>query len=132
MSEKFQVMLYDPPLRVKGKKDYHPKETIEDSIRGVEYDFYYTGKRRGTGKQIELHVTSIIRDWEENVFIRKAWYGGNRSTWKDCIREHVRKHLEDLNVGQLLTRRLMQDFEIRDEHFKKWEEYNPVEFRGFN
>lgn len=104
-------MLYNPKLCEQGGKDYHPKPEIEESIRGVEYEFFYTGKRLGSGNQIELHITSIIRDWEETVFIRKSWYSGNKRTWKKCIEQHVRQHLEDLSTGQMLIMSLMRDFE---------------------
>lgn len=83
-------MLYNPPLLENGRKDFHPKPEIEESIRGVEYEFFYTGKRMGAGKQIELHVTSIVRDWDENVYIRKSWYSGNKEEWKKCIERHIR------------------------------------------
>ena len=123
--------MLDSPLRESGRKDFHPKEAIEESIRGVEYDFYYTGKKMGSGKQIELHITSIVRDWEENVFIRKSWYHGNRETWKNCIKNHVKQHLTDLSTGRVLVMSLMRDFEIREEHFRKWESYNPVYYKRY-
>lgn len=122
-------MLYNPPLRESGRKDFYPKPEIEDSFRGVEYEYFYTGKKLGSGKQIELHVTSIVRDWEENVYIRKCWYSGNKEDWKKCIKEHIRKHLEDLATGHMLITSLMRDFEIKDEHFRTWENYEPVHFR---
>ena len=83
--EKIQ-MLYSRPLREAGRKDFHPKEEIEDSIKGVDFDYLYTGRRTGTSGQIELHVTSIVKDWDQNTYIRKAWYMGNKKGWKDCIR----------------------------------------------
>lgn len=113
------------PLRQQEKIDYHPKEEIEESIRGVEYDFFYTGKRQGTGGQIELHITSTVRDWAENVYIRKAWYMGHKEKWEDCIKDHVRNHLIDLGTGHMLVMRLIQDFEVAKEKFKPWEKYKP-------
>ncbi|WP_423819197.1 hypothetical protein V5739_00370 [Salinimicrobium sp. TIG7-5_MAKvit] len=117
------------PLRPQGKFDFHPQEEIQESIRGVEYDFFYTGKREGTGGQIELHVTSIVRDWAENVYIRKAWYMGHKENWKGCIENHVRTHLLEISAGRMLVMRLMQDFEVTEDKFKPWEKYNPSHFR---
>ena len=122
--------MYNSPLRERGRKDLHPKEAIEESIRGVEFDFYYTGKRLGSGKHIELHITSIVRDWEENVYIRKSWYDGNKKNWRACIKNHVRQHLIDLSSGAMLIMHLMRDFEVREEHFKKWTSYNPVYYKS--
>lgn len=126
--DKFQFMLYDPVLRERGRKDLFPKPEIEESIRGVEMDFYYTGKKLGSGTQIELHITSIVRDWEETVYIRKSWYSGNKQSWKECIDQHLRNHLKDLSTGQMLILNLMRDFEVREEHFRTWEKYEPVCF----
>lgn len=126
--EKFPIMLYDSPLYENVRKDFHPKPAIEESIRGVEVDFYYTGKRLGKGTQIELHLTSIVRDWEETVYIRKSWYTGNKKTWRECIEKHITKHLQDLSVEPTIVKGLMRDFEIREEHFRTWEKYDPEYF----
>ncbi len=119
-----------PKLQERGRKDYHPKENIEESIRGVEYDFYYTGKRLGSGSQIELHITSIITDWEENVFLRKSWYSGEKQSWRSCLREHVRQHLEDLAVGSMMIMSVMRDFEVEKGTFKDWNAYDPVYYKS--
>lgn len=119
-------MLYNPPLLERGRSDIRPKEKIDDVLKGVEYNWYYTGKKVGTGNQIELHVTSIIRDWNENEFIRKSWYSGNREEWKKCLENHLRTHLSDLCSGRSFINRLMMDFEVRKANFRSWEKYNPV------
>lgn len=117
-----------PELKEKGRRDFHPKNDIEESIRGVEYEFYYTGKRLGSSQQVELHVTSVVRDWEENVFIRKSWYSGDKKLWKECLKGHVRQHLEDLCTGRMLIMSLLRDFEVKEEHFREWNKYDPVCF----
>ena len=123
MLEIFHIMLYNPPLLERGRKDLHPKAAIEESIRGVEFDYYYTGKRCGTGNQIELHVTSVINDWEDIVYIRKAWYSGNKDSWKECIANHIKIHLQDLSVDSLFIRRSMREFEVSGEKRQDWEKY---------
>ncbi len=113
-------------LKEKGRNDLHPKESIDESIRGVEYDFFYTGKKLGSSREIELHITSIVRDWEENVYIRKSWYSGNKEKWRACLKNHIHQHLLDLGTGKTVAAGLLRDFEVKEEHFKLWEEYNPI------
>lgn len=111
-------------LRQQGKVDFHPQPEIEDSIRGVEFDYFYTGKRQGSSRiQIELHITSTVRDWNDNVYIRKAWYMGHKDHWKKCIEDHVRQHLLDLSTGPMLVMRMMQDFEVTEDKYKPWDKY---------
>lgn len=119
--EKFQFMLANLPER--GRTDFHPKSGIEESHRGVEFDFYYTGRRLGSGNLIELHVTTIIRDWEENIFLRKSWYSIDKNSWKDLICGHIRRHLIDLGVDKTIVLGLLRDFEIKEDHFRRWNEY---------
>ena len=122
--------MIDAPLKQQGKVDFHPQPQIEESIRGVEFDFFYTGKRQGTSSVIiELHITSTVRDWAENVYMRKACYMGHKKQWKKCIEDHVRQHLLDLSTGSMLVMRLMQSFEVTEDKFKPWDKYNPSHFR---
>ena len=107
-----------------GRIDLHPKETIEESLRGVEFDHFYTGKRSGGG--IELHITSIVRDWDENVFIRKSWFKGSKKQWKSTIIKHIRSHLSDLHIGEMLVMRLMTNFNVSEENFREWDQYADV------
>ena len=123
--EKFHIMLKKLPEM--GRKDFHPKPAIEDSHRGVEFDFYYTGKRLGSGTLLELHITSIIRDWEENIFLRKSWYNTDRKFWKDLIRDHIQRHLLDLGVDNIIALGLLRDFEVKEEHFRAWDKYDRKE-----
>ena len=117
-------------LIIQDKVDFHPQPEIEDSIRGVEYDFFYTGKRQAPNSvTIELHITSNVRDWAENVYIRKAWYMGHKDQWKKCLKDHVRQHLTDLGTEPMMVRRMMQDFEVTKDNFKPWDKYNPSHLR---
>lgn len=116
------------PLREAGRIDFHPVERIEESLRGVSFDYYYTGKREGCSGQIELHVTCVVTDWQENVFIRKAWFMGHKESWKEVIRSFIMEHLDDLGTGNLLIKRMMQDFEVNDKKYVPWEKYNPVNY----
>ena len=112
------------PLRLQKKSDHNSQPEIEESIRGVEFSFFYTGRRQAKGSaQIELYITSIITDWNQQQYIRKAWYMGDSKDWKKCIENHVRQHLLDVSAGAMLVMRMMQDFEVKQEHYKPWDKY---------
>ena len=120
-------MTYNP-LKEAGRRDFHPTEGIKESLRGVSFDYSYTGKREGPSGQIELHITSIVTDWQENVFVRKAWFMGHKENWKEVIRTFITKHLEDLGTGNLLIKRMMQEFEVSQGKYLPWEKYRPEYF----
>lgn len=118
-------------MRLQGQTDHNTKKEIEDSIRGVEYDFFYTGKRQAPKSPvIEIHVTSSITDWADQSYTRKAWYMGHQKTWKECIKNHIKTHLIDIGTEKLLVTRMMRDFEITKDKFINWDKYPPVHFRG--
>lgn len=120
----------NPPLRIQGKVDFNSQPEIEDSIRGVEYSYVYTGKRQAPRSDIiEIHITSTVRDWAQQTYIRKAWYMGHKGHWKKCIQDHIRDHLTDLQTGSMLVMRLMRDFEIKEGNYQTWEKYEPTYFR---
>lgn len=54
---------------------------------------------------------------------------GHSSGWKNCIEMHIRQHLLDMSTGMQLVIRMMQDFEIKEENFVKWEKYYSNGFR---
>lgn len=115
-------------LRELGRKDSHPKTSIENSIRGVSFDYYFTGRREGPSGQIELHVTSVVTDWQENVYIRKAWFLGHKHHWKPVIRKFLLDHMDDLDTGIQLIKSLLREFEVDNRKFVPWEKYNPVRY----
>lgn len=123
--EKNFIMTFNP-LREAGRQDFHPKPGIEDSLNGVSFDYYYTGKRNGPSGQIELHITSIVTDWQENVYVRKAWFMGHKHNWKEVVRCFLREHMDDLDTGIQLIKAKLRDFEVSKEKFVPWERYNPV------
>ena len=113
-----------------GVRDSGPGEGIEDCHRGLTYEYSYTGRREGQD-QIELHVTTIVTDWREQVFIRKAWYLGKKGLWKECIRGQLQTHLRDLGVDNLMLKRMLRDFEVSRDRFVDWERYDPVTYGMF-
>ena len=113
------------PLRESGRKDFHPRAGIVDSLNGVSFDYYYTGKRLGPSGQIELHLTSVVTDWQENVYVRKAWFMGHKNGWKEVVRRFLLQHLDDLDTGIQLIKAMLRDFEVSREKFVPWEQYEP-------
>ena len=111
------------PLREAGRKDHQPKSGIEDSLKGVKFDYYFTGKRVGPSGQIELHITSVVTDWQENVYVRRAWFMGHKKGWKEVIRLFILNHLDDLSTGIQLIKAMLRDFEVNNEKFVPWERY---------
>jgi hypothetical protein len=112
------------PLREIGRENCHPQDTIEDGMRGLTYDYCFSGKRVGPVGQIELHVTSVLTDWAGNIYTRKCRYLGHKERWRDCIRSHIIKHLTDLYVGQMLVRAMMGNFEVDHKKYKDWNSYH--------
>lgn len=118
-----------PSLRLRAQQDINTQDHIEESIRGVDYIFFFTGRRQAHNSPIiELHITSTIIDWNHQRYERKSWYMGHMEGWKKCIENHVRQHLVDLGAGQMLAMRLMQDFQVKQEHYRRWEKYYPNGF----
>lgn len=120
-------MIYNP-LREQGRKDSHQNPSIENSIKGVHFDYYFTGRREGHSGQIELHLTSVVTDWQENVYIRKAWFIGYKRGWKNTVRDFLLEHMDDLNTGIQLIQALLRDFEIDNAKYVAWEKYEPVRY----
>lgn len=125
-------MDFTPPLRVplreRGRKDFHPKPGIRNSIQGVSFDYYFTGRREGPSGFIELHITSVVTDWQENVFVRKAWFMGHKQTWKEVIRRFLLDHMDDLDTGIQLIKAKLREFEVDNNKFVPWEKYGPVRY----
>ena len=77
------TMLYQSPLREVQQQNSQPQTEIQDSFKGVDFDYFFTGKREGTGGAIELHITSIVTDWATNTYTRQSIYRGHKEKWKE-------------------------------------------------
>lgn len=110
------------PLREIRRVDHHPQAGITDGMKGVTFDYYYSGQRMGPKGQIELSVTSIVTDWQKNIFYRTCRYLGHHEEWKRCIRSHIIKHLNDLGIGIMLVRAMTDDFEADKSKCRKRED----------
>ena len=116
LSESFLIM--HAPLRQIGLVTHQPKESINDAMRGVDFDYTFSGERVGKVGQIELTVTSIVTDWEKNIYYRTGRYLGHHEGWKKCIKSHIFNHLIDLGIGIMLVRAMLDDFVVDKSHFK--------------
>lgn len=65
-------MLYRSDLKEVQQHNQQPQAQIQSSLKGVEFDYFFTGKREGTGGAIELHITSIVTDWATNTYTRQS------------------------------------------------------------
>src|SRR5690606_31132420 len=117
LMEIFQIM--KTPLREIGRVDHHPKKGIVDGMKGVTFDYYYSGLRKGPKGHIELSVTSIVTCWQGNIFYRTCRYLGHHEEWKRCIRSHIIKHLTDLGIGIMLVRAMTGNFEVDNKKCRK-------------
>ncbi len=109
-------------LREIGRVDHHPRKGIKDGMKGVTFDYHYTGQRIGSKGQIEISVTSIVTDCENNIFYRTCRYLGHYEEWKRCIRSHIIRHLSDLGIGIMLVRAMTDDFKADKSKCRKTED----------
>ncbi|NJW51794.1 hypothetical protein [Salinimicrobium oceani] len=116
-------MLYQSLLREVQQQNIQPQPEIQESLKGVDFDYFFTGKREGTGGAIELHITSIVTDWATNTYSRQSIYRGHKEKWKECIKKHIIYHLQSLNVDAGIIRSMMRYFEVDEEKYRSWERY---------
>ncbi len=116
-------MSYRSDLKEVQQHNQQPQPEIQESLRGVEFNYFFTGKRMGTGGEIELYITSIVTDWETNTYTRQSIYRGHKDQWKKCIEKHIISHLKDLNTEPGIVRAMMRYFQVDEEKYKSWERY---------
>lgn len=107
-------------LREIGRVDHHPHDIIYDAMKGLTFDYNFSGQRVGSVGQIELSVTSILTDWDNNIYYRTCRYLGHHDGWKSKVRDHIFQHLTDLGVGIMLIRAMMSDFEVDKSKHREW------------
>ena len=113
------MALYNPPLLIKDQKDINSCPQIEDALKGFDFSYFYTGKRLGKGENIELEVSTLIRDSDENQFLRSCLYSGQKDTWKDVIKEQLKNHLRNIGVEEGFVRSETRYFEVSiDNHLR--------------
>lgn len=118
-------MLYRSDLKQVQQQNQQSQPFIQDSLNGIDFNYFFTGKRMGTGGEIELHITSIVTDWETHSYTRQSIYRGHKDQWKKCIENHIINHLKDLNTDPGIVRGMIRYFEVDKEKFRSWESYHP-------
>jgi len=83
--------LHSPPLLLKSKKDICSQSHIENALKGLEHSYFYNGKGLGNSDNIELNVTTVIKDADENLYLRSCHYSGQKDTWKEVIKRPTNK-----------------------------------------
>jgi len=77
----------------------------------------------GNSYNIELNVTTVIMDSEENLYLRSCNYSGQKDTWKEVIKDQLIQHLKDLGVENGLVRSETRYFEVSPEQHLPIEKY---------
>jgi hypothetical protein len=66
----------------------------------------------GNSDNIELNVSTVIIDADENLYLRSYHYSGQKDTWKEVIKDQLIQHLKDIGVENGLVRSEIRYFEI--------------------
>lgn len=112
------------PLREHDRKDLPENGSVEEPMRGIKYEYNFSGKRLGPDGFIELYLTCMVWDYKGNTFLRKSVYWGNKDKWKDVIRGFIIQHLNDVRCGNMLVRAIMRDFEVENSRYIPLDRYN--------
>ena len=107
--------LHSLPLLLKSKKDVSIQSHIEDALKGLKRSYFYNGKRLGNSNNIELNVTTVIMDADENLYLRSCNYSVQKGIWKEVIKDQLIQHLKDLGVETGLVRSETRYFEVSPE-----------------
>ena len=108
--------LYSPPLLLKSTSEINSCFQIEDALNGFDYSYFYSGRRLGNSDNIELEVSTLIIDGNENQFLRSCLYSGQKETWKEVIKEQLKQHLRDIGVEEGFVRSETRYFEVSKEY----------------
>ena len=117
--------LYRPPLLEKSRKDNNTAPVIQEALKGIEVEFYYTGHRIGKDL-ISLTVCSFIEDAFENLFLRLCTYAGLKDQWKGVIINQVKQQLSDLEVEAGFIKSETRYLEIAKENYLEKEDFEKM------
>lgn len=119
-----------PPLRLQGQVNINTKERIEDSIKGVDYSFTYTGRRQALKSPvIDSYYFHHKRLGTAKVRQESLVHGPFRK-----MEAVYRKSCKAAPYGYwycpLLVMRMMRNFEVTKSNFQEWDKYKPTHFPG--
>ncbi len=110
--------MYTSPLKEFSRNDYFDKSIINDDMDEFNFDFFFSGKRIGSRKDlIDLFVVTWIMDDAENIFIRYSIYSGDKTSWKDKITEQIKILMQDINVSKEVISGRLRYFEVKSEKY---------------
>lgn len=110
------MSLYHPPLLLTKQSDINSRPQIEDALKGFTYSYFYTGKRLGNSNNIDLEVSTLIMDSEENQFLRSCLYTGQKESWKEVIKQQLIKQLKDIGVESGFIKSETRYFEVSKDY----------------
>ncbi|MDT0685586.1 hypothetical protein [Autumnicola psychrophila] len=114
------MMIYNPPLLLRSQDDMFAQNRIKNTLLGFNWDFIYTGKYIDKQKtQIELSVSTWVIDHDENLYMRCCTYSGNRSTWKQVIKDQLYKMMGEIDIEVNLIKSETRYFMITQEKYIK-------------
>src|SRR5690606_39051219 len=96
---------------------------IEDALKGFTYSYFYTGERLGNSNNIDLQVSTLIMDSDENQFLRSCLYTGQKETWKEVIKQQVTRHLESIGVEPGFIKSETRYFDVSKDYYLSRERY---------
>ena len=117
------MSLYRPPLHLISQTDTYTQKAVKDALLGVTWEYFYTGKRNNNTDNIELSVTTLILDSEENIFLRSCQYTGQKHTWKEVIKDQLKKHLKNVGVEEGFANSEVRYFEASQDQYLSESKY---------
>ncbi|QYA24690.1 hypothetical protein G3I01_03930 [Gramella sp. MT6] len=112
-----------PPLKVRNYSDYFSKNKLNNELEDFELDYRFTGKRIGKSGEIELFVITSVVDAKDNMFVRTCEYSGNKSGWKDAIKEQLSNLLSKIQVSKGFIDSKLRYLEITPENYLEPEKF---------
>lgn len=82
----------------------------EDPHLGVEFEYRFMGQTKGV--YCTLLLKTVIYDHSGRSFSRKSKFLLPRIQVRECIRENLKDHLQDLNVPVTQIQGMLRDFKV--------------------
>lgn len=109
--------LYRPPLLLRSQDDRSTATEVGNALEGLTTDYFYTGRRPGKSDNLELDVCTLIIYADENIFFRSCHYSGQKHTWKEVIKNQLKKHLKEIGVEEGIANSETRYFEVSKDNY---------------
>ena len=110
-------------LRLQNKTDLFDQDKISTDLIDFDFNYFFTGKRLGDGRMIDLFVVSWIKDTDENLFIRYGVYSGYRKYWKEVITEQTKNLMMAIDVSKEVSTGQLRYFEVSKDNYLETEKF---------